>query len=93
MLGISKCFAKSEFQTFEPNSEIGTVNERTIKLLQTSSQHYYTWVLLLPLCVKIFMLSLSDIACYSLTTEICRMCSLVQNLALQYFGPHFEKNK
>ena len=30
-LGISKCFAKSEFQTFEPNSEIGAVNEPTIE--------------------------------------------------------------
>ena len=27
MLGISKHFAKSEFQMFEPNSEIGAVNE------------------------------------------------------------------
>ena len=39
-LGISKCFAKSEFQTFVPNSEIGAVSEQTIELLQTSSQHY-----------------------------------------------------
>ena len=29
ILGISKRFAKSEFQMFEPNSEIGAVNERT----------------------------------------------------------------
>ena len=38
MLGISKRFAKSKFQTFEPNSEIGAINE-LIKLLQTSPQH------------------------------------------------------
>ena len=36
-IGDSQRFAKSEFQTFEPNSEIGAVNERTIELLQTSS--------------------------------------------------------
>ena len=42
MLGISKCLAMSEFQMFEPNTEIGAVNERTIKLLQTLSQHYST---------------------------------------------------
>ena len=40
MLGISKRFAKSEFQTFEPNSEIRAVNERTIEHFQTSSLHY-----------------------------------------------------
>ena len=44
MLEISKCFAKSEFQTFEPNSEIGAVNERTIELLQTSSQHHKIYI-------------------------------------------------
>ena len=37
ILGISKRFAKSEFQTFEPNSEIGAVNERTIELLVGST--------------------------------------------------------
>ena len=41
MLVISKCFAKSEFQSCEPNFGFGTVNMRTAKLLQTLSQHYY----------------------------------------------------
>ena len=36
ILVISKSFANSEFQMFEPNFKIGAV---TIELLQTSSQH------------------------------------------------------
>ena len=42
MLVISKGFAKSEFQTFEPNFKFGAVNELTIELLQTSLQHFYS---------------------------------------------------
>ena len=38
--GFLNVLQSPNFQTFEPNSEIGAVNERTIELLQTSSQHY-----------------------------------------------------
>ena len=37
--GFLNVLQSPNFQTFEPNSEIGAVNERTIELLQTSSQH------------------------------------------------------
>ena len=40
ILVISERFAKFEFQTFEPNFQFVAVNERTIELLQTSSQHF-----------------------------------------------------